>query len=195
MSELLDEIKRLTVIKSPLFVPEIKLYSLQPFAIKYPYKVDDFNAMYGYPTWSGMSLSRFILDNPTLLRDRVVADIGCGSGIVSIAAAMTGARVKSIDRDIASLYFTELNAELNQVEVDILWGNFNDALKYDIIIMSSLFYDAGNKDRIIQTIKSKKVIIGSYKNSIGNHLESSIYKDLTRVAISESKDLEVYHNL
>ena len=142
-----------------------------------------------------MSLSRFILDNPTLLRDRVVADIGCGSGIVSIAAAMTGARVKSIDRDIASLYFTELNAELNQVEVDILWGNFNDALKYDIIIMSSLFYDAGNKDRIIQTIKSKKVIIGSYKNSIGNHLESSIYKDLTRVAISESKDLEVYHNL
>lgn len=194
MFELFDEVKRLTVIKSPLFVPEIKLYSIQPFAIKYPYKVDDFNAMYGYPTWACISLSRFILDNPDLLKDKVVVDIGCGSGVAGIAAAKIGAKVKSIDKDIASLYFTEQNAKLNDVQLDIIWGNFNDALKYETIIMSSLFYEPRNKNGIIQTLENKKVIIGSYQNSVENHLEKKYIDKFTKVKVNNSKDFCVYHN-
>jgi predicted nicotinamide N-methyase len=197
LNDLFDEIKRLTVIKSPIFVPEIKLYSVQPFAIKYPYDVDDFNAMFGYPTWSGIALSRFILDNPSMLKDRVVADIGCGSGVVGIAAAKTGAKVTCIDRDVSSLYFTELNFKLNGTEADIMWGNFNDALNYDVVLMSSLFYRSANFTSIKTVMETKKFMIGSIDDNVEEYLEKEYVRGLTKVSLGrdDTRRYYVYHNM
>lgn len=50
--------------------------------------------------------------------NQVVFDIGCGSGILSIAAAKMGAKkVYACDIDPEALLHTEKNAELNSVEI------------------------------------------------------------------------------
>lgn len=51
------------------------------------------------------------------LRDKVVIDFGCGSGILAIAALLLGARhAHAIDIDPQALTATQYNAEKNQVQ-------------------------------------------------------------------------------
>jgi ribosomal protein L11 methyltransferase len=51
------------------------------------------------------------------LRDKVVIDFGCGSGILAIAALLLGARhAHAIDIDSQALTATQYNAEKNQVQ-------------------------------------------------------------------------------
>lgn len=67
--------------------------------------------------------------------DRVL-DVGCGSGILAIAAIKTGAIVDACDTDMASVENTKQNAELNSVEFENLWeGSCSEAKDvYDVIV-------------------------------------------------------------
>jgi len=59
-------------------------------------------------------LTKIILDNPELVKDKVVMDVGAGSGIVSIAAKIAGAKhVIASDIDAISQPAIKLNSELN----------------------------------------------------------------------------------
>ncbi len=50
------------------------------------------------------------------LKDKIVVDFGCGSGILAIAAALLGAKkCYGIDNDPQAIIATESNTELNQV--------------------------------------------------------------------------------
>lgn len=53
---------------------------------------------------------------------RRVADIGCGSGILAIAAAARGADVQAVDIDRAAVQVTRENAERNGVHLDVRHG-------------------------------------------------------------------------
>ncbi|NJO51768.1 MAG: 50S ribosomal protein L11 methyltransferase [Leptolyngbyaceae cyanobacterium RM2_2_4] len=54
------------------------------------------------------------LDGPG---DAVIADIGCGSGILSIGALLLGAKqIYAVDNDPLAVMSTESNRELNQIE-------------------------------------------------------------------------------
>jgi ribosomal protein L11 methyltransferase len=54
-------------------------------------------------------------------KDIVIADIGCGSGILSTAALLLGAsRVYAVDNDPLAVKATAENRELNQIEADRL---------------------------------------------------------------------------
>jgi predicted nicotinamide N-methyase len=49
------------------------------------------------PLWAfawagGQALSRYLLDHPETVREKRVLDLASGSGVISIAAAMSGAR-------------------------------------------------------------------------------------------------------
>lgn len=154
-----ESFAKLLKIKSPVYVPEIKLYSVVPQEQIYPYEITEFNTMYGYPTWSGIALARFILDNPDKFKGLEITDIGSGSGIATIAAAMVGAKITAIDCDVASLYFTQQNCELNNVSANFVWGSFRD-IQTDYVMMSSLFYNTRNHDKIKELIFQKKVLIG-----------------------------------
>ena len=166
-------------------MPEIRLYSVVPQQQVYPYDVNEFNAMYGYPTWSGIALSRFILDNPEKFNGLEITDIGSGSGVASIAALMSGAKVTSIDSDVASLYFTEQNCLLNNVTPNLVWGTFKD-INTEYVMMSSLFYNNRNHSHIRDLVSRKKVIIGGYIPDGFNGLEE--------VVVNTEREMKVFCN-
>jgi len=57
------------------------------------------------------------------LADRRVADVGCGSGVLAIAAAARGAHVQAVDVDPAAVDVTRENAERNGVHLDVHQGS------------------------------------------------------------------------
>lgn len=55
-------------------------------------------------------------------RNRVLADVGCGSGILAIAALLLGAeQVYAVDTDPLAVSATRSNARLNALNLDQLW--------------------------------------------------------------------------
>jgi predicted nicotinamide N-methyase len=75
------------------------------------------------PFWAfawagGQALARYLLDDPGLVRGRDVIDVGCGSGLVAIAAMLAGARsALAVDQDSLAVAAAGLNAALNGVAV------------------------------------------------------------------------------
>lgn len=65
-----------------------------------------------------------------------IVDVGCGSGILSIAAALNKADVDLCDTDIDSVEASKSNFEKNGVEFRNIWqGSISDAKQsYDVII-------------------------------------------------------------
>jgi predicted nicotinamide N-methyase len=77
------------------------------------------------PYWAfawagGQALARYILDNPGLVAGRTALDIGSGSGLVALAAAMAGAsHVIANDIDAFACEACRLNAAANALALEI----------------------------------------------------------------------------
>ncbi len=65
-----------------------------------------------------------------------VLDVGCGSGILSIAAMKLGANVDACDTDSVSVENSKLNAELNKLEFFNIWEGSSSLVdkKYDFVV-------------------------------------------------------------
>src|SRR5690554_8116275 len=64
---------------------------------------------------SGLVMAQQILAKPALVKDKVILDVGSGSGVVAIAAAMAGAKqVIACDSDPIAQRAIAINAQLNQ---------------------------------------------------------------------------------
>jgi len=71
------------------------------------------------------SLTTLLLDHPETM---VIADIGCGSGILSIGSLLLGAgKVYAVDTDILAINATKSNAELNLIAPDSLHVDLGSA--------------------------------------------------------------------
>ena len=86
-----------------------------------------------------------------------VIDVGCGSGILSIASAKLGAKVDICDTDELAIQNSKENFELNSVEFNKAWvGSANGTEKtYDIVIANIL------ADIILMISKDLKNIINN----------------------------------
>jgi predicted nicotinamide N-methyase len=104
------------------------------------------------PFWAfawpgGQVLARWLLDNPELVADRDVVDLGCASGLVGIAAALAGARsVLCIDVDPTATSAAKVNAGLNGVVVDVRTADVLDEpgdaeAGGRIVLAGDLFYE------------------------------------------------------
>ena len=74
---------------------------------------------------------------PNLIKkDDNILDVGCGSGILSIAAAKLGANIDICDTDELSIQEAIKNAKLNNVIINNSWiGSANNSSKiYDLVI-------------------------------------------------------------
>ncbi|PID47282.1 MAG: 50S ribosomal protein L11 methyltransferase [Proteobacteria bacterium] len=71
-----------------------------------------------------------------LKKDDTLLDVGCGSGILSIAGAKLGARVDSCDTDEQAIKSTKENARANGVALQDIWvGSVKKAGKaYDVVV-------------------------------------------------------------
>lgn len=99
---------------------------------------------WAFPWAGGQALSHYVLDNPDLVRGKLVLDLASGSGLVAVAAAMAGAaQVVANDIDPMCEAAVALNAELNGVSIDYLGGNLldGDPPDYDVILAADVFYE------------------------------------------------------
>ncbi len=107
--------------------------------------VDRFPPYWAFAWPGGQAMARYILDNPSLVSGIRVADIGAGSGIAGIAAAMVGAiHVLAADIDPVAEAAIRINAAVNGCVAQIVTttrdqlGHLPDA---DLIIISDLVYE------------------------------------------------------
>jgi predicted nicotinamide N-methyase len=99
---------------------------------------------WAFPWAGGQALSHYVLDNPDLVRGKLVLDLASGSGLVAVAAALAGAaQVVANDIDPMCEAAVALNAELNAVSIDYLAGNLldGDPPDYDVILAADVFYE------------------------------------------------------
>jgi predicted nicotinamide N-methyase len=101
-------------------VPEVRLYQADPVVGLF---ADGYHSDRPAPFWAfawagGRGLARYLLDHPDLVAGRRVVDLGCGSGLVAIAAALAGAAaVRAVDTDPAAAEAVRRNADANGVTV------------------------------------------------------------------------------
>ena len=109
------------------------------------------------PFWAfawagGQALARYLLDTPETVRGKRVLDVGCGSGLVAIAAMKAGAaQVTGADVDPFALAAIAINAEANGVKVSVtgadLIGGPHPAV--DLVTVGDLFYERDLATRLL----------------------------------------------
>lgn len=99
---------------------------------------------WAFPWAGGMALARYLLDHPDKVRGRRVLDLGAGSGLVAIAAALAGARaVIAADIDRYAAAATRLNAAANGVTLAVVEGDLTAGAPpaVDLVTVGDLFYE------------------------------------------------------
>ena len=139
---------------------------------------------------SGRVLAAHLLAHPEICRNRTVLDLGAGSGVVAIAAAMTGAsRVIACDLDHHALDASRINAEANGVSVELL--DDLEALDetVDLLIAADVLYDRENLEWLdrLQEFSNEALIADS---RIRDPEVFSGYEKLAEVTSSTIPDLD-----
>lgn len=133
------------------FVPEIRLHKAGPASRLRDLEIE------GAPYWAhywagGLALARYVLDQPNAVCGRRVVDLGAGSGIVGIAAAVAGAAsVRAIDVDSHAVVALACNAAANGVVIDVARGDgtCDPLIDVDVLLVGDLFYDGDIAAKVI----------------------------------------------
>jgi predicted nicotinamide N-methyase len=107
---------------------------------------------WAFPWAGGMALARYLLDNPESVRGRRVLDVGTGSGLVAIAAAMAGAsEVSAVDIDAYAVAAARMNAAANDAAVVVIKGDLTcgQPPSVDVILAGDVFYDRALAGRML----------------------------------------------
>jgi predicted nicotinamide N-methyase len=101
---------------------------------------------WAYPWAAGVALSRVILDDPTLVANLRVIDIGAGGGVASLAAAHAGAsRVVANDLDEWALATTRIAALRQGLHVETLCADLTRDVSrvdaFDVVLCGDLLYE------------------------------------------------------
>jgi predicted nicotinamide N-methyase len=98
---------------------------------------------WGFAWAGGQALARYVLDHPQVVAGRRVVDLGSGSGLTAIAAALAGASaVLASELDPFAFAAIELNAAANGVVIDTT-GDLLDqqAADVDIVLAADIWYE------------------------------------------------------
>ena len=138
-------------ITAPPDVPQIKLALINSDFQTGPLPASVMHAVIAKPAYwafcwgSGLALARWLLQNPEVVANKRVADVGCGCGIGAIAAKMAGAaHVIACDNDPDALVNAQANARLNDVHLAFCADVANLDGDLDLILMADVLYDKSN---------------------------------------------------
>lgn len=158
----------------------LKLYLLSDDYPRGPLPHEEMLAVLNEPAYwafcwaSGQVLARYVLDHAEQFRGKSVLDFGAGSGVVGIAAALAGAsRVICCDIDPAAIHACQVNAHLNNVEIEMLDDIHRLSGKVDCLIAADVLYDRDNlpwveklqqfaDEILIADSRVKKEVLGEY---------------------------------
>ncbi|UVJ43514.1 50S ribosomal protein L11 methyltransferase [Pseudomonas sp. LS1212] len=102
------------------------------------------------PYWSfcwasGLAMARYLAQQPHWVEGKRVLDFGAGSGVAAIAAAKAGAlEVVACDLDPLAIDACRANATLNGVELQYSLDFFEEADRFDLILVADVLYDRAN---------------------------------------------------
>ncbi|XP_007502594.1 electron transfer flavoprotein beta subunit lysine methyltransferase [Monodelphis domestica] len=140
--------------------PEIRLRLLTPRCRFWRERGDLWP--YSDPYWAiywpgGQALTRYLLDNPDVVRGRSLLDVGSGCGATAIAAKMSGAsRILANDVDPIAGLAASLNCKLNNLDpLPTLAQNLLDSepAPWEVIVLGDMFYDTDLADRLLQWLR------------------------------------------
>ncbi|OUX43497.1 MAG: hypothetical protein CBE21_02270 [Proteobacteria bacterium TMED261] len=137
---------------------------------------------------SGLAAASYILKNPKLVKGKDICDLGCGSGVVAIAAKKAGAKnVWACDIDQDALVASKLNSLINKVKVDFIQNLEELPEKVDLMFMADVLYDKNNYSLINSSLECAQKLM----------ISDSRIKTLedTRFSIFEKKTALTYPNL
>lgn len=133
-------------------LPEIRLYTAHPSSGLWRLTGRVGPPPYWAYRWAGGTvLARFLLDRPEFVRGRRVLDLGAGSGVVGIAAALAGAaRVVAAEIDPNGVAAIALNAALSSVSLEIVSDDLLGAspCDVDLVLVGDLFYSRALGKRV-----------------------------------------------
>jgi predicted nicotinamide N-methyase len=155
------------------FVPEVRLHLAEDAIVLWARMEAAAGQSLPPPFWAsawagGQGLARYVLDHPQVVAGRRVLDLAAGSGLVSVAAAMAGARsVTANDIDPYALAAVRLNAQANGVDVasrggDLLDGDPDGA---EVVLAGDVFYSRDMAERVLRfldrvTARGGLVLVG-----------------------------------
>ncbi|GFO10566.1 methyltransferase-like 20 [Plakobranchus ocellatus] len=146
-------IREHTQLSRDHLTPELMLHLITPACHLWSAKFE--NSPFDDPFWAfywpgGQALTRYIFDNPHVVRGKTVLDIGSGCGSSAIAASLVGAsKAVANDIDAVAEVAISMNSEKNGASVIPDTSNYlmfptvpsPDPSRFDIIFMGDMFYD------------------------------------------------------
>ncbi len=159
----------------------------------------------GIPFWAfpwpgGIAVARYLLDQPEVVAGRRVLDLGSGSGLVAIAAALAGAdHVVANDIDPLAVAAVELNAAVNNVTVEALGADLTRDAEHpavidaEVVIAGDIAYDQTMSEGVFNLVRrfasrGVEVLVGDPGRA---HLPSSGLTELASYEVPVSRALEV----
>ncbi|MGO1120260.1 class I SAM-dependent methyltransferase [Rhodovibrionaceae bacterium A322] len=190
-----------TAVLCPPLVPEIKLHLASEDLDFWQMTQDDLdNLEIPPPFWAfawagGQALTRYLLDNPALVRGKRVLDFAAGCGMTAIAAARLGAdAVTATEIDPYALAALELNAGLNKVCLDISSENVVGKRDggWDLVLAGDVCYEQPMTDQVMGwlrglAIQGALVLVGDPKRS---YFPKDSLEFITAYGVKTSSELE-----
>ena len=189
-------------LTTPTLVPEIRLY-LAHESLPLWQEARRFleNEEIELPFWAfawagGQAVARHILDHPELVAGKTVVDLGTGSGLVAIAAALSGAReVSAVDIDPVALVACQLNSVANGVHVDSIGEDILDGgprWGEDVVLIGDLFYEAETAVRVLGYAErcselGSEVLVGDPRRS---YFPEDRFSQMATYEVPSSQELE-----
>lgn len=147
------------------FCQEISLALFDPAVLHGPIPHEEAQAIVAEPAYwsfcwaSGQVLASYILKNPKSVQGKRVVDIGSGSGVVAIAAALAGAKdVFACDIDDEALNAVLVNAEHNKVSVECI-KDLDEVDDIDLLTAADVLYDQDNHNLLDQWCETSKEVL------------------------------------
>lgn len=189
-----------TALLPPPHVPEIKL-RLADESHSLWLKTEEELAEIGLPppfwafAWAGgQGLARYVLDHRDVVRGTRVLDFATGSGLVAIAAMMSGA-TRAIGADIDPFCATavSLNATANNVAIEFVAEDLIDRDDgWDVVLAGDVFYSKPFADALVPwfeklTARGATVLVGDPGRA---YLPKDLLEKLAVYQVPVTRDLE-----
>jgi predicted nicotinamide N-methyase len=190
-----------TRLLTPPLVPEIRLH-LAEESLPIWRKTEEELGEMGLPppywafAWAGgQALARYLLDHADEVRGRTIIDIGAGSGLSAIAAAIAGARhVMASDIDEIAVAAVGLNATANGVSISATSSDWltGPPPPGDVVLVGDLFYERPLAERVLAFVRAaaaqgSRVLVGDPRR---NYFPTGEFEAVAQYDVPVTRELE-----